>query len=740
NTIFFANMCEEAKWIDPKFSNPGGKELPVFPVKDELDYEKFLVWERLQVAELKKPEEDKNYLRYKCEIAMKEFGFEGKEEYRKRLEVELDTLYYCGVASYMLIVADYVNWAKKNGVSVGAGRGSAGGSLVSYLLGIHLADPIKYGLVFERFHNKLKSSYSDIDMDFSKAGRGKVISYIIEKYGIEHYSQITNFNYITPKVYVKDVSRSCELGGSRLEAVKIGNDIADIIPKHDIEGKEIRSYQNIIDKSPLFVEYAKKYKQLNDNSNICGKPRSLGIHASGIIISNRPVADIVPVRIDKDNVVSVQFDKDKAEEAGLVKMDILGLETLDIMDQTNELIKLAGKQVPIIDYDVYDKKTYDLISAGDTYGVFQFGTSAGTVDLCKKINPKNIEDLALITTIARPSSKEIREDFIKVRAGKAKIKLLHPSLEGALKDTFGFAIYDESLLILAKDVAGWDLGEADKLRKLTKEKGKNPERAEKWRQEFIQGAIKNKIPEKIAIEIWHETISGFLKYSFNKSHAVLYSMISYHTSFLKAHHPIEFLLANLMSEIRSGAKIAKKNIEKIKQEIRNHGVLITPPDINKSDITYKIQPDGSLLTGFEALKNVGDDAIKNIIEKRPFSSFDDFMLRADTHKIRSNTIQALAISGCLDSFNIPRKLVYLYCSDYKKKIQVWLKKHDPKTETFEYPWPIDKEWSRPELYALEKECMGEAFVCKMKEAYGNFFDTKSIPVSEIRKMKDRDQI
>src|ERR1019366_5726763 len=185
------------------------------------------------------------------------------------------------------------------------------------------------------------------------------------------------------------------------------------------------------------------------------------------------------------------------------------------------------------------------------------GTSGGTIDLCKRIKPKSIEDLAVITTLARPSSQEIRNDFILTRDGKKKVALLHPSLGRAFEKTYGFPLYDESLLILAKDVAGWDLDEADKLRKLTKEKGKNPERAEKWRQEFIQGAIKNKIPEKIAIEIWHETISGFLKYSFNKSHAVLYSMISYTTAFYKASFPIEFLLANLMSEIRSGAKIAK---------------------------------------------------------------------------------------------------------------------------------------------------------------------------------------
>ncbi len=888
NSVYFANLCEEPNWIDPKFTNPTGKELPIFPVEKEKDYDNFKNW-LAKRDKYKHLDIDKAYLRFKCGIQLVKLNLSNDIRYVKRLEEELDVLYYCGVSSYMLIVADYVNWAKEH-ILVGPGRGSVGGSLVAFLLGIHKADPIKYGLVFERFHNKLKNSYSDIDCDFSKENRDKVLSYIIDKYGKEHYSQISNFVFITPKVYVRDISRSCDLANDRALSVKLGNDIAEIIPKTD-NGREIRTYEDIVNRAPLYNEYVKRYPNLSKYSAICGKPRTAACHASGILISARPIPDIVPIRIDKDNIISVQVDKDRIEEMGLVKMDILGLETLDIIEKTNNLIKQNGKEAPIIDYDAYDEKTYNLISKGDTFCVFQFGTSGGTIDLCKKIKPKSIEDLAIITAIARPVSKNIREDFVKARENNKTAKLLHKSLENSLKGTYGFPVFDESLLVLAKDVAGWELDEADKLRKLTKEKGKNPQKAEKWRVEFIEGATKNGIDKDIAIKIWHDIVEPFGTYGFNKSihylqdidvynegghfldtkpiknikkgdfvksrdeqsnktiftkiiekhdhgvlplyevelvtgekikctinhkfrveesgemlplwkivmeqysivvngvkpstssievknigniksityigeaqtydlevahkdhqfylsngvltsnsHAVLYSMLSYHTAFLKAHHPIEFLLANLMSEIKSNAKVADSNIEKIKQELKNNGIKIVPPDINKSSITYEIQKDGSLLTGFEALKSIGDDAIKNIIDTRPFLSFYDFMSKIDSSNVRSTTIQSLASSGCFDCFGISRKLIYLYCSDYRKKLQIWLKKHNPKTEKFEYPWPNEGEWTIPELYALEKNYLGEAFICGKSNAYPKFFSEPHVLIEEIRDMHDRETI
>jgi DNA polymerase III subunit alpha len=740
NTIEFANSCEIPNWIDPKFTNESGKELPTFPIEDENDYNAFFIWRYNQGAETKKLDLDQAFLRFRCLKSFSNKVPKDKEaEYKARLEKELDVLYYCGVSSYMLIVADYTNWAKNNGVSVGPGRGSVAGSLVAFLLGIHAADPIKYGLVFERFHNKLKQSYSDIDLDFSKKHRERVIEYVMKKYGQDHVAHISNIIGITPKVYARDISRVCELGGSRKEAVAIGTAVADTIPKR-ANDKDVRSFKDVENNAPLFLEYCKKYPELQKYSGIVEKTRAWGTHAAGIVIAKRPLIGLVPVRKDKDGNSTIEYDKDVVEDNGLVKMDLLGLTTLDIIDETNKMIKEAGKTVPIIDYDAYDKSTYDLITSGKTFGIFQFGISAGTIDLCRRIKPKSIEDLAIITTIARPASRAIRDEFIKTRDGKKTMTLMHPLLENALKDTFGFPIYDESLLIMAKDVANWDLGEADKLRKLTKMKGKDPKKALQWRSEFINDATNNGIDHNVAMNIWDKAIEPYSSYSFNKSHAITYSMISYHTAYLKAHFPVEFLLANLMIELGSSAADAEDNVNKIKSEIRKLGINILPPDLNKSDLIYKIIDNKNILSGLNAIKFAGDDAIKDIIEKRPFKDFNDFLSRVDTRKVSSKTIQALAASGCLDFFGISRKLIYLYCADYRKKIQVWNKKHSLDNEQFIYQWPETKNWSMPELYALERLFLNETFICGKKDAYikqdkTKFFDE---PESTIKKVKQKD--
>lgn len=740
NSLYFASLCETPEWIDPKYSNPSGKELPIFPVKDEPDYEEFKSWLCKQDGEISLLDEDKQYLRYAIDKnfpkKISKIAASKIPEYLDRISEELDVLEYHGFSSYMLIVADYINWAKKNDIAVGTGRGSAGGSLTAYILGIHDADPIKYGLIFARFHNKEKSSFPDIDTDFAPSGRALVQDYLRKKYGDEHVAHVSNVNTITPKVYVRDISRACELGGSREAAVQLGNDVADCIPA------DIKSIDAALDKVPLFGEYCKKYPEFIAHKDICGKYRAWSTHAGGIIISQRPLTGLIPLRRDKDGVLAIEYDKEKAEDNGLVKMDTLGLSTLDTISRTLSLIKEAGKEIPqeMCDYDNYDKETYDLISNGDTFKVFQLGTSGGTIDLCKQIKPKNINDIANINALARPSARDMRQDFIATKNGKRKVTLLHPSLERGFGQTYGFGLYEECLMYLAQDVAGWTLHGADRLRKLTKAKGKYPEKAKAWRKEFLDGGKENDIDPSIVKRIWDEVVEKFQGYGFNKSHATLYSMIGYQTAYLKAHFPIEFLQANLMDEVNSNAQDAKSNIEKIKKELRQRGVKIAPPDINKSDLTYKLVEDNKLITGLDALKFVGDEAIKDIVSKRPFNSFFDFMVRVDSRKVRANNIQALAACGAFDNFGISRKLLFLYCSDYRKKLQVWKKKHDPNVEEFNYPWPNDGEWSESEIYALETYYLGEGFVCKPYKAYGPFFEGEHHNVSHVKRSKDRDTI
>ena len=739
NSVYFANLCEKPEWIDPKYSNPSGKELPVFPVKDEPDYPEFRAWVEQQPENIRKLDEDKLFLRYRCVVRfdsrVKDLSDEQRQQYDKRIDEELDVLEYHGFSSYMLIVADFIEWARKHEIAVGEGRGSVGGSLVAYLLGIHQADPIKYNLIFARFHNKEKSSFPDIDTDFAPSGREKVQNYLRQKYGADHVAHVSNVNTITPKVYVKDIARVCELGGSKEDAIRIGNEVADCIPA------EIHSIDDALVKVPLFAEYAKKYPEFEKYKDICGKYRAWSTHAGGIIISARPLTGLVPLRKDKDGALAIEYDKDKAEENGLVKMDTLGLSTLDIIGQAMQLIKASGKTPPInISYDEYDQEAYDTISNGDTFCVFQLGTSGGTIDLCKRIRPRSINDISYINSLARPSARDMRNDFILTKDGKKPFALLHPTLGRAFNNTFGFGLYEESLMYLAQDVAGWSLHSADRLRKLTKEKGKNPKKAQEWRAEFIKDATNNNVNEAIAKRIWDEVVDKFQGYGFNMSHSILYSMTSYKTAYLKAHYPIEFLMANLMAEVKSNAPDAKANIAKIKKEIRKRRVKIVPPDINKSQLVYTIENGNQLITGLDAIKFVGADAIKDIVEKRPFTSFFDFMTRVSSKAVRANSIQALAACGALDSFGISRKLMFLYCSDYRKKLQVWLKKHDPSVEQFVYPWPAEPEWTLPELYALEQYYLGESFICKPAVAYGVFFKDEHFTVQDIKRSRDKSQL
>ena len=571
NTIYFANMCEVPEWIDPKYSNPSGKELPIFPVKDEPNYSEFINWTKNLSDRLKALDEDKLYLRYLCEIKfplrVKNLTDEQNKIYLERIDEELDVLEFHGFSSYMLIVANYIDWARKNGISVGEGRGSVGGSLIAYLLGIHQADPIKYGLIFARFHNKEKSSFPDIDTDFAPSGREKVQNYLRQKYGEDHVAHVSNVNTITPKVYVRDIARSCELGGSREEAIKIGNDVADCIPA------DIKSIDDALEKIPLFAEYCKKYPEFIKYKEICGKYRAWSTHAGGIIISARPLTGLVPLRKDKDGALAVEYDKEKAEENGLVKMDTLGLSTLDIIGQTIELIKESGKDVPSeIDYDFYDVKAYDLLSKGNTFGVFQLGTSGGTVDLCRKIKPQSINDISYVNSLARPSARDMRNDFIATKDGKKEFALLHPNLGRAFNNTYGFGLYEESLMYLAQDIAGWSLHSADRLRKLTKEKGKNPKKVQQWRSEFIADAVKNNINEEIAKRIWDEVVEKFQGYGFNQSLSFLENVDIYTSDgkFLQS-KPIGEVVPG--DYVRSRDESTQKDIFIQVKDNHDHGVL-----------------------------------------------------------------------------------------------------------------------------------------------------------------------
>lgn len=628
-----------------------------------------------------------------------------------------------GSKVYDISVDENNSYLTTNGVV----HNSAGGSLVGYLTGIHEADSIKYDLIFERFYSKIKKGISDIDTDFGQSSKPKVQQYLIKKYGKDMVAHVSNLSTMTPKVYVKDICRTFEYGGNRSAAAEVGQRIADSIPA------SMKTIDQALDEAPLFAEYAaqEKYSELKRFKDISGSIRNLSTHAGGIIIASRPIHELVPTRRDKDYNYAIEYDKDRAEDNSLVKMDILGLSTLDVIDNTIKIIKSRGKEPPPSwTYD--DPKTYELITSGNTKGVFQLGTSQNTMTICQKMRPKNLEDLAMINSMARPGfPRAVIDDFIKDKETGNIANLIHPILKEALGPTFGYALFDEVLLKLAEAVAGWDLAEADRLRKFVKEKGKNPKKDKKLRADFIEGGINNKnLSEEEATQIWDEVVAKLGSYIFNKSHAICYSMIGYQTAYLKAHYPLEFMVANLIHEDGTNAQTRDKNIQEYKKELRDSGIKILPPDLNKSQEVYSILDDGKILTGFSSLKSIGKDAIPEILEKRPFNSFDDFLTKIDNSKVRINSVYALASAGCLDGFGLTRRQICLYAADYRKKLQTWQERRPD--EEFVYPWPDDvAEWSVAEMFAQETYYLGEGLCCGIKEAYPGFFNNWALNFSKV---------
>lgn len=741
NTVHFADQCDnDPAWVLPSFTNDLGTELPDFPVEKQPDYAEFLAWkEKYQNStEIPTPFQfnethkiDGIYLRFTC---WKEFPLrlpyvteEKIPEYYNQLVEEISVFEYRNIVSYMLIVGDYTNHCRINQVPVGLGRGSVGGSLVAFLLNIHQADPIKYELIFERFYNREKKDFSDIDQDFSQAGKGFVENYIAEKYGRENCCQISNFLTLTSKPYVKAIARVFQYGNDRKKQVEIGNELASFIPA-DEGFKDVEKAMQI----PILQEFSKKYPELAKFASILnGRKIALAKHAGGYCISRRPLHEIVPVRRDRDGKLVIEYEKDRTEKHGLQKMDILGISNLDIIDAVLKLVKARGKDFGNLD-NYTDIKTYELITSGNTFGVFQLGTSKGTIELCKKVKPKDILDLAMINALTRPGfPPEVRDDFIAAKNANQAINVIHPSLERALGPTFGFALFEECLMYMAQDVAGWSKLESDRLRKFVKDKGKNPEKGPILRKEFIESAVaKKNLNEKVAIQIWDKIIANLAGYSFNKSHSCFYAFLGYQTAYLKANFPVEFLTVNLNFESNSNSPKAKDNVAQIKQELRALGVTILPPDLNRSEMSYTIVDDKTILTGLNSLKFIGKDAVPEIVSKRPFSSFVDFLTRVDGKKVRAPSVCALAAAGCLDIYNRPRKQMFLYAGDFKKKLQAWNKKE--RETSFEYPFPETGEWSPAEKFAMETYYLGEGLSQDVTAIYPNFFDpTKAVDFSKL---------
>ena len=574
------------------------------------------------------------------------------EEILKRANYELDIIIRMGFTGYFLIVADIINWAKNQGIEVGPGRGSGAGSIVAYALAITDLDPIKYGLLFERFLNPERISMPDFDVDFCNERRDEVISYVTEKYGKERVAQIITFGTLGARAVIKDVARALAISIGEAES------ISSLIPF----GQKITLARAFTEEPKLReVEEESRYTELFQLARkLEGLKRHCSIHAAGIVIGKEPLTSYVPLYRDpKTGIIATQYSMNYLEGCGLIKMDILGLKTLDLIHHTEELVRRrdpSHKEFNIKNIPENDETTFTMLGEGRSFGIFQF-ESEGMQNTLKQAKPGRVEDLIALNALYRPGPMQNISQFIDSKNGKRKISYPHPSLEGILKETYGVIVYQEQVMQVAQIIAGYSMGQADLLRRAMGKKKK--EIIEKEKIPFLQGAAQQGYSEADAGRIY-DMLIPFADYGFNKSHAAVYAVLAYRTAYLKAHFPAEFMAANLSNEIHSADK---DKLSECISEGRKIGLAIDPPDINRSD-KFFIVLDGIIVFGFLGIKGIGAGPADEIIEKRnsgPYASFMDFLDRVTLQTNQQNqqivsrkVIELLVKTGAFDNFGINR--------------------------------------------------------------------------------------
>ena len=567
------------------------------------------------------------------------------EKYSQRLEHEINLIQEMGFSGYFLIVADFINFARSNEIPVGPGRGSAAGSLAAYALGITDIDPIKYNLLFERFLNPERKSMPDIDVDFCTDGREKVIEYVSNKYGKENVAQIITFGRMQAKAVVRDVARV--LGFPYSEADQIAKLIPDAL-KMTLEKalKEEPRLKELMEKSDMVRDLIDTARSLE------GLSRHASTHAAGIVISDAPLVEKLPLYKGNNDETLTQFDMTWIEKIGLVKFDFLGLKTLSVIDRTLKLInKSKDSTFDLSSIPLDDPMTFERLSSGETLGVFQL-ESSGMRDVLTKFKPTVFEDLIAILALYRPGPLEsgMVDDFINRKHGRIPIEYPLPELEPILKETYGVIVYQEQVMSIATALANYTLGEADLLRRAMGKK--KPEEMAEQKIRFEKGALKNKIDPEKASYIF-DLMEKFAGYGFNKSHSAAYAMVTYQTAYLKTHYAAEFMAAQLSLESSNSDKITV-----YLQECRDMGIQILPPHINESFEDFFVA-EGRILFGLTAVKNVGEQAVNSIIETRKesgrFCSIHDFTRRVDLRKVNKKVVDSLIKCGAFDGLGPSRR-------------------------------------------------------------------------------------
>ncbi len=577
-----------------------------------------------------------------------------QKEYSERLEFELDVIIRMQFPGYFLIVSDFITWSKEQDIPVGPGRGSGAGSLVAWALLITDLDPLRYGLLFERFLNPERVSMPDFDIDFCQDRRDEVIKYVQAKYGNARVAQIITFGKLQARAVLRDVGRVLQLPYGLVDR------ICKLVPANPANPVTLKE---AIEIEPLLKAAIDEDEQVSHMVSIAlkleGLNRHASTHAAGVVIGDRPLQELVPMYCDaRSSMPVVQYSMKYAESAGLVKFDFLGLKTLSVLQQAVKFVARKGVELDLLKLPEGDKTTYELLGAGDATGVFQL-ESQGMRDTLRKLKPDCIEDIIALVSLYRPGPMDNIPTYIKRKHGEEKPKYSHPALEEILKETYGVIIYQEQVMQIAQKLAGYSLGEADLLRRAMGKKIR--EEMEAQRGLFTSRAIERGVKENIAKEIF-DLMAKFAEYGFNKSHAAAYALIAYQTAFLKANHPVEFIAASMNYEMHNPDKLAM-----FKEEAVRAGIRVLTPDINKSNAKFDVeqQPDGTLAVryGLAALRNVGEQAMQIVVDERAqngeFRDMFDFVERVDARVLNKRQLEHLVMAGAFDSLFANRKQLSL---------------------------------------------------------------------------------
>ncbi|MBE0477542.1 DNA polymerase III subunit alpha [Candidatus Aerophobetes bacterium] len=653
------------------------------------------------------------YLKKLCEEGLVKHYSNISRELRERLNYELDVIFSMGYASYFLIVWDFIRYAKEKGILVGPGRGSVTGSLVAYLLGITEIDPLKYGLIFERFLNPERKSLPDIDIDIQDERRSEVIEYVREKYGGENVAQIITFGTMAARAAVRDVGRVLGMPYTAVDK------IAKLIPPNARLKETLKENEEI---KNLIARDSQIQSLFEIAQRVEGLTRHASTHAAGLVIAPDRLTRYTPLYRTNRNEITTQYDMHSLESIGLLKMDFLGLKTLNVIKETLELIESCrAEKVSLKNISLDDKPTYAMLSRGETPGVFQL-ESRGMQDLLKRLKPEKFEDIIAVLALYRPGPLQsgMVDDFITRKVGRSEVEYLHPGLEPILKETYGVILYQEQVMKIANELAGFSLGEADILRRAMGKK--IPKLMEEQREKFIRGAVQRGISPRIAEKIF-ELMAHFSGYGFNKSHSTGYALISYQTAYLKASYPLEFMAALLTSE--------KDNTDKLTfyiNECRRMGIEVLPPDINESGDNFIVTESkipatsrassGKIRFGLTAIKNVGGAAIASIIQEREkggkFTSIFQFCQRVDLRVVNKKVLESLVKCGAFDCLPGYRSQKLAVIEDaienavkmHKEKERGQLSLFGDKAAEAKIELPQIKEISRSKRLNWEKELLG----------------------------------